>query len=305
MRPAPLLCLFLLSGCITVPRSAVLGMTASPLGAGRTEVGVSGGLAILSETEPPETRVSSGVTTSDWLTRAGASMQAEAHVHHGLSDWLGLNLHVSQAGIQPGLKITLLERVVTLALMPEVGFGLLAGQTGETQFVGSTRADGPPLAELRWLLVAGGRLLLSHPNTGVYFGVGYQFQLAGQNASQKDGTRELLSQSTTHTLHNVQAAFGWEVRAGNLRVRPEFAAVITPEWSTSTSSGGTQALRAGGNGFLLLPNVTFALVSDAPPRQPDEDEPPRRGGGRRERDRDRRPSDGGDDDDLDDPAFRR
>lgn len=305
MRHVSLPCLLLLSGCITVPRPAVLGMTASPLGAGRTEVGLSGGVAVLSETEPPQTTSLLGITVSDWTTRGGVSPQAEANVHHGLSDWLGLNLHVSQAGIQPGLKITLLERVVTLALMPEVGFGLLAGQTGATQFVGSSRTDAAPLSELRWLLVAGGRFLLSHPNTGVYFGVGYQFQLAGQNLSQKDGTRELLSQSTTHTLHNVQAAFGWEVRSGNLRIRPEFAAVITPEWSTSLSSGGTQALRSGGNGFLLLPNVTFAAVSDAPPRTVDDEEPPRRGNGKRDRERERRRSGDADEDDLDDPAFRR
>jgi hypothetical protein len=305
MRHASLLCLFLLSGCLTVPRSAVWGMTASPLGTGRTEVGLAGGVAILSETEPPQASSFLGVTVSDWTTRGGASMQAEANVHHGLSDWLGLNLHVSQAGVQPGLKITLIERAVTLALMPEVGFGLLAGQTGATQFVGSSRTDAPPVTELRWLLLAGGRFLLSHPNTGVYFGMGYQLQLAGQNASQKDGTRELLAQSTTHTLHNLQAAFGWEVRSGNLRIRPEFAAVITPEWSTGFSSGGTQALRSGGNGFLLLPNVTVAAVSDAPARTVDEDEAPRRGSGKRDRERERRRSGDADEDDLDDPAFRR
>ena len=300
--PALLASLALTSGCITVPRSAVLGMTASPLGAGRTEVGLSGGLGILSESEPPQTTNFLIFTQTDWTTRAGASPLAEANVHHGLNDWLGLNLHVSQAGVQPGLKVTVLERAVTLGVMPEVGLGLLAGSTGHTTFQGSSRTDAAPVSELRWIFSAGGRLLLSHPGSGVYGGAGYQLLLAGTSQSQRSGADEVASQSTTHTVHNVQAAFGWETRYGSLRVRPELAAVITPDWTVRERAGNTELGRGGGNGLLLFPNVTFALVSE---RQrtvdEEEEEAPRRGG----RSKGRRPAPGEEDEDLEDPAFRR
>jgi hypothetical protein len=296
-----LLSAFVLTGCITVPRSAGLGMTASPLGAGRTEVGLSSGLAILSESEPPSTTNFLIFTQTDWTTRAGASPLAEANVHHGLNDWLGLNLHVSQAGVQPGLKVTLLERAVTLGLMPEVGFGLLGGSTGQTVFQGSSRTDTPPVSELRWAFNAGGRFLLSHPGSGVYGGVGYQLQLAGVMRSQRQGAEELMSSATSHTLHNVQAAFGWEVTYGSVRVRPELAAVITPDWTVRERNGTTELGRGGGNGFLLFPNVTFALVSErARTLDEDEDEAPRRGRGKG-----RRAPPRSDEEDLDDPAFRR
>jgi hypothetical protein len=301
-KPAALLLsALLLSGCITVPRSAVLGMTAAPLGAGRTEVGLSGGLGILSESEPPQTTNFLIFTQTDWTTRGGVSPLAEANVHHGLNDWLGLNLHVSQAGVQPGLKVTLLERAVTLGVMPELGFGLLGGNTGQTTFQGSTRTDAAPVSELRWAFNAGGRFLLSHPGSGVYGGVGYQLQLAGVARSQRSGAEELLSQSTTHTLHNVQEAFGWEVTRGSLRVRPELAAVITPDWTVRERSGNTELGRGGGSGFLILPNVTFSMVSERLRTVEDEDEGPRRGS----RGKGRRGAARDDEDDLEDPAFRR
>ena len=297
-----LLTLSFLAGCITVPRTAVLGMTAAPLGAGRTEVGLSGGLGILSESEPPTTTNFLIFTQTDWVTRSGASPLAEANVHHGLNDWLGLNLHVSQAGVQPGLKVTLLERVVTLGLMPEVGLGLFGGNRGQTVFQGSSRTEAAPVSELYWAFNAGGRLLLSHPASGVYGGVGYQLQMAGVAKSQRSGAEELASTSTSNTLHNVQAAFGWEVTYGSLRVRPELAAVITPDWTIRERTGNSELGRGGGNGFLLFPNVTFAIVSERMRTlDDDEDEGPRRGG----RGKGRRPASRREDEDLDDPAFRR
>jgi hypothetical protein len=198
--------------------------------------------------------------------------------------------------------VTLLERAVTLGLMPEVGFGLLGGNTGQTTFQGNTRTDAAPVSELRWALNAGGRFLLSHPGSGVYGGAGYQLQMAGVSRSQRSGAEDLLSQSTTHTLHNVQAAFGWEVTYGSIRVRPELAAVITPDWTIRERTGNSELGRGGGNGFLLFPNVTFAIVSERMRTlDDDEDEGPRRGG----RGKGRRPASRREDEDLDDPAFRR
>ncbi|MBM4380882.1 MAG: hypothetical protein FJ086_16505, partial [Deltaproteobacteria bacterium] len=157
-------------------------------------------------------------------------------------------------------------------------------------------------SSLYWAFNAGGRFLLSHPGSGVYGGAGYQLQLAGVANSQRSGAEELLSTSVSHTLHNVQAAFGWEVTYGSLRVRPELAAVITPDWTVRERSGTTELGRGGGNGFLIFPNVTFAVVSErARTREDEEDEGPRRGG----RGKGRRPASRDEEDDLDDPAFRR
>lgn len=304
-----LLIAIIIQGCVT-PRSVGTGITAAPLGPGVNEVGVSAGFTWQTQTNPPTTVSAGNTITQTWQQGAGVQIPAaEANAQFGLTRMLGLNLHLSPAGIQPGLKVTLLERAVTLGLMPDLGLGWTSGGTKTIVFTNQNRDDGLPQSQSNFVFLGGLRFLLMHPGSGAYGSVGYQYQTVTQTLISRTGSAENKS-STTTTLHNVVAAVGYEFKRGALRIRPELAFEITPELGMSTRQNEDPAVSmSGGNSFFIFPNVTFAIageaakdrdedeVREAPARgdeDEDEDEGPRRRG-KSQRHREEDDSEGSDD----------
>ncbi len=85
-----------------------LGMMAAPVGRG-TEVGVFSGVGYGAQTGPIVTNtnpVTGEQTNSQTQNRVFNIPAFEANVQKGFNDHIALNVHVSPAGIQPGLKWT-------------------------------------------------------------------------------------------------------------------------------------------------------------------------------------------------------
>lgn len=295
---APLLLLSV--GCLT-PRSVALGNTAAALGPGQHEVSVTGGLSWQTQTAAPQVTEANNNTITSYATAAGVQFPAaEANAQFGLTKIFGLNLHLSPAGIQPGLKMTLLQRPVTIGILPELGVGFGSFGNGQTVFVNDQKTEADPTYQSFFGFNAGARVLFFHQGSGAYGGLGYQFQSFSVKSSTGQGTTAVI-QSSTDTLHNVLAAIGYELKTGSLRIRPELAIAITPERSTSVSTNNAAAIsRSGGNAFFFFPNVTFAIAGAPGASRDGEEETDA------EEERERRREDGetsdADDEDLDENA---
>lgn len=281
------------------PRSVALGNTAAALGPGKHEVAVTGGFSWQTQTVAPTVEERNNATITTYSTSSGVQLPtAEANVQFGLTRLFGLNLHISPAGVQPGLKMTLLERAVVIGLLPELGFGWANGATQPTVFNNQTVVPTDPTWSSNVILNAGARVLFFHPGSGAYGGLGYQYQAFTYRQSQGTGTNAAVT-STTDSLHNILAAVGYELRSGSLRIRPELAVAITPERSTSVSINNEAALsRSGGNAFFLFPNVTFAIEGQPGARAEGEEEEDEE----RERRREDGDGDEGEEDELDENA---
>ncbi len=327
-----LCCLAALSvGCI-VPRSMVYGQMAAPVGRGATEVGVFTGAQYVSQTNPPfETQDVDGNTIRNQQVATGFSIPAfEANLQYGFSDHLGLNMHLSPAGLQPGLKWTLNKsKVAHVALLPAIAFGYASGYS-EVAFSG---ADGvlrrrDPRQTTSFTFLSGLKLLASH-RSGVYGGVGYDFIfnrsldraiVGGGNVQDEVST---LTQSGTHT---ITAAVGLEIKLGLVRLKPEVAFAISPGIASTVTSkvppNESTATAYGGTSWAIFPGFTLSVASPAREMTDDEREEEaeaerkakRRRGGEEEDDEDdedERPRQTGkkkrqlDDDDEEDNARKR
>src|SRR5688572_30464295 len=85
------------AGC--VPYSGAVGQTAAPLPIGGTEVGATVGFGYQSveEEDPPDPAIAEATTFT-------SMPKVEANALFGLTELLGVNVHASDAGLQPGLK---------------------------------------------------------------------------------------------------------------------------------------------------------------------------------------------------------
>src|SRR5579863_2218069 len=92
--------LALWSAACVLPRSAIQGQTAAPVGAGNAEVALSAGLGYQIDNQPP---VVSGGTSTTNSTETFWLPGFEGNAQYGFTDWLGLNVHVAKAGLQPGI----------------------------------------------------------------------------------------------------------------------------------------------------------------------------------------------------------
>src|SRR5207302_729187 len=98
----PVFVLALAPACIT-PHSLAFGTTARPVGAGAAELSVSPGIAYESANSAPAVNGNTTVTTN---TRALGIPLSEANLEYGATDTVGVNLHLSTAGVQPGVKFS-------------------------------------------------------------------------------------------------------------------------------------------------------------------------------------------------------
>jgi hypothetical protein len=276
--------LALASGCI-VPRSMVLGQMAAPVGRGATEVGVFSGVQYASQTNPTfdaRNDINDPIKTTE--RTAGFSIPSfEANLQHGFNEKFALNVHASQAGIQPGLKWTLNDsKVANVALLPAVAFGY-ASTGGATLTSGvvngvsdGVQAEGGNNSHTSFTFLGGLKLLFSH-RSGFYAGVGYDFIFnRNYNAAIVGavGVTDKQEIILTTTSHQISASVGIDIKLGMVRIRPEVAFAVYPGIGQSRTvrlaPADDTVSSTGGFGFAIFPGFTIAIVS--PMRELTEDE---------------------------------
>ncbi len=249
------------AGCVA-PRSLTVGQLAAPVGRGATEVGVFGGVLYGAQTDPTLTDKSQAVH------RVFGAPTAEANVQHGFNDTFALNLHASNAGLEPGLKITLnRSRVAHVALLPAVGLGY--GSYASSTLVDDGNGllvETAPASVTSFTFLAGLKVLVSH-RSGFFAGVGYDL-LYHRSLSTQDRGGPAPAQTLTQSLsHQVSASVGFDFVIGAMvHLRPEVAFAVYPGGSKSIATlvppanvvndGG-----AGGFGFVVLPGLSIAVAS--------------------------------------------
>ncbi len=250
----------LLTAAQAMPRSAGLGQPALPLPEGGAEIAVSPGVGFQAINGPP---IPAGpnafnVATSNTL----AFPSAEANLGLGLSDRLGLNLHLSAAGLALGAKLAFPHSPLSVAVMPEVGLAFWstgtssvhqqAGANGQTDTGGTSAFE----------VVLGVRAIASH-SSGLYAGAGYSFQqISTTQTGPGAGGKGKVDFS-----HGISAAVGYELGKGVLKIRPELALLGLPMVGGWNLAGAKSTWAGSGSEVFLFPNVTFAFAA-AQPGQP-------------------------------------
>jgi hypothetical protein len=237
-----------LGACVTPvivvhPRSGAFGQTAEALPPGEAEVGVSAGLFY----ESQSTGAATGVATPFGTSTAFNVVAAEADVAHALAEGIALNVHASAAGLQPGLRIALLQGDVAVAVQPEVAVGFSV--TG-TQ--GGSSGD----SQNTLLVLLAGLKLLASTEAGLYGGVGYGFQFSQLVTGSGADAR-----SSRTDAHNLSFALGFDLNLGALRLRPEIAAMVSPAGSFAVfdSAGAVTGTASIAPAWFFFPNVTLAV----------------------------------------------
>lgn len=268
-----------LVGCIT-PHSMALGQLAAGVGRGATEVGVFTGLQYGEQLNPAVAGVdvAGDPTSTQTRTRAFGLPSAEANLQYGFSDQVGLNVHASPAGLQPGLKLTLNKsRVANVALLPAVGVGYSSVLSSNyVAGVDGQQVEGPRTATTSFTFVAGLKLLFSH-RSGFYAGVGYDLLLHNAVASTANSATTDWQETRTFTLeHQLMAALGIDIAFGLVHLRPEIAFAVMPGISqTLTSVTGTtpsSVTNGGGFGWALFPGFSLAVATPVKPKSEAEEE---------------------------------
>ena len=243
MRPPAGIVLAALAACpACLPYSAAVGQTAAPISRGGIEAGVSTGIGYQRVTEE-----NPDPAQPDDSTTMLALPKLEANILYGVSEALGFNLHVSDAGLQPGVKISAATTgKVQVAFLPAIAFGM-------------QRSSGEGDKATLTSLLLGGRLLASSPNSA-YGAIGYDFQRIDQE--QTAATDPTSSDSSTMTIHNLTAAVGYDLPLGDARLRPELAVVYAPKASTDDDDPMSQD--AEWDRLALFVNFTIAVATPSP-----------------------------------------
>lgn len=263
------------SGCIT-QRSMGILQTARPVGKGGADVAASASLMYQSQTAPP---VSSsdpgGQPVNTTTTRRGFQLPwFEGNFNYGLGEQVGLNVHMSPAGIQPGLKWTLnRSSQAWISLLPEIGAGYFSVNNSDAV----SNVDGRQLDRnvgyvSSFIFMAGMKILISH-RSGFYGAVGYDFLFTSNFTQTSVGTAASVSKSTlTSTQHQIQAGVGMSIPVGWLSIRPEisfaFVPAITGAQTTQIDDQMPSTIGAGG-GYAWALTGGFAFAITSPPDRSD------------------------------------
>jgi hypothetical protein len=235
-------------------QSVSFGQTASPLGSGNAEVAMTPGFGYSSMTQPS---VDGTPDDAKQVDNSIVVPAIEGNFAYGLSDTMNLNIHgahsrignTSGTAIQPGVKINLMRGGFDLAVLPQIGFsyGTMTSEVNNAE----TTSSGPGL-------LAGAKILASHA-MGVYYGLGYDFSYQALTTEVTGGETEL-----TNTGHNVNVGLGYNWQMGNFNIRPEIAFLYSITNATA-SAGGAEQDFVDGNGWMVFPNISFAVGSGSPP----------------------------------------
>ncbi|MBL8914017.1 MAG: hypothetical protein JNM17_25155, partial [Archangium sp.] len=309
-----LACAFALlaSGCI-VPRSMITGQMAAPVGRGATDVGVFTGVLYGSQTNPGfvgQDAIGDPITTAQ--RSSGFSLPAfEANLQYGFNDHVGLNVHASSAGLQPGVKFTVNKsKVAHFALMPQVAFGY--GSTGSVNLVSGAdgvQREGGPTSNTSFTFLGGLKLLVSAKfnKTAAFFaGAGYDFIFNRNfNAAQLGAvgsTSESSSTINSTTGHQIAVSVGFDIALGWVHLRPEVAFGVYPGIAQSRTINNppdsTTVAATGGFGWAIFPGFTLSVQS--PQRELTAEEEEEEAERAKEEARKKKRRGGEDDDDTDD-----
>jgi hypothetical protein len=254
-------------GCLT-PRSIMVGQMAAPIGKGAAEIGLGAGVGYAAQSGPIIQNPGGGSTQQ--LTKGFGLPTFEGNAHFGFGDHLGLNMHVSSAGIQPGVKITVNKsQVAHFALMPQAAIGYASfGQANYVAGTDGVQMETTPTWTTAFTFMIGLRVMVSH-RSGFYASVGYDF-IATRSTTNVGASMTSSPTSTLNTSlqHQLAVNVGFTVAVNWLRIRPEIAVGILPAISSSTHSGGVDTSGYGGYGFVILPG--FSLVAVTPKVTKDE-----------------------------------
>ncbi|MFT3708208.1 MAG: hypothetical protein QM817_11195 [Archangium sp.] len=304
--------LALLSGCI-VPRSMVTGQMAAPVGRGATDIGVYTGVQYAQQTNPAY--IGQDAVTGDpnsiALRSTGFSMPAfEANLQYGFNDHVGLNVHASSAGIQPGVKLTVNKsKVAHFALLPQVAFGYAS--TGSTSLVAGpdgVQVPTSPTSGTSFTFLGGLKLLVSAKfnKTAAFFaGAGYDFIFNRNFNSQLLGTGNSTDAASTinsTTAHQISVSVGIDIALGWVHLRPEVALGFYPGIAQSRTVNNppdsNTVAATGGFGWAIFPGFTLAVQT--PQRELTAEEEEEEAENAKEEARKKRKKNGEDDDEDDD-----
>lgn len=260
-------------GCVT-QRSLSVGQMASGVGKGGADVNVFTGVLYQQQSAPPITGTDgAGDPFSTQVNSTGFSFPwFEANANYGFNDHVALNAHMSPAGFEPGVKITLNKsRIAHVALLPAIGIGY-------AQYSESTTSAGGngvgtvvnPNSTSQLLFLAGLKFLVSH-RSGFFIGLGYDFMFTRSVQNSVTGTPQTLvyhQTVLTSLQHQIGLGVGMSIKVGMLSIRPELAFAIVPAISgTRTVDNASAYSASGGFSWALLPGFGFALTS--PPNRSD------------------------------------
>jgi hypothetical protein len=250
------------SACL-LPRSAVLGQTAAPVGAGGAEMAVSTGLAYQIDNTPPVNAAgqpcpNATAVCSSTQTQTLQIPSFEGNAQIGFTDWLGLNLHVSTAGLQPGLKLNLASGTFNFAILPEVAFGYAQQGKSTTTGTSANQTTTNGNTDYYFSFLVGAKLLASH-SIGFYGGLGYDFQNLSTSTVDNKGFNQGSQSQQAHVL-TINA--GWSFHVSSFDIRPEMAVLILPSNTNGTLVGQTSTSFGGGSGLVFFPNLTIAAATN-------------------------------------------
>lgn len=268
-----LCCLAALSSGCLVPRSMVYGQMAAPVGRGATEVGVFTGVQYAAQNNPPyDTQDIDGNAVRNQLVATGFAIPSfEANLQYGFSDHVGLNVHLSPAGLQPGLKWTINKsKVAHVALIPAVAFGYGSAYSDVTfSGVDGVLKKRDPRQTTSFTFLSGFKFIASH-RSGVYGGVGYDFIFNRSLERAIVGTGNVQDEVSTLTqsgTHTITAAVGLDITLGLVHLKPEIAFGISPMIANTVTSklppNETTISASGGFAWAIFPGFTLSVASPA------------------------------------------
>jgi hypothetical protein len=190
----------------------------------------------------------------------------------GITDGLGLNLHLSEAGLQPGVKIAMSHGTgFDVAVLPEVAVSYSYNSSLESVSISSASSpaasNGTSTGSALGIMV-GVKLLISSPS-GLFGGIGYDYQRETSSTSATmisalGGTTTITTSLTTE-VHNLSAGVGCAMAMGAVSLRPEVDILLSPNFGETLSvTGGSSTAATGGTFWVIYPNVTVALRSPGP-----------------------------------------
>jgi hypothetical protein len=252
----------------------IYGQMAAPVGRGANELSTFVGVQYATQTNPPfnSTDIGGEKFSNQNNVKAFALPGSEANFQHGFDDHVALNVHLSQAGIQPGIKWTLNKsRVAHVALLPAVAFGYGSqGSSTLTSGMNGIQVENNPSVTTSFQFLAGLKFLVSH-NSGFYAGIGYDFSLNRSVTVSLVGQQQTQDRSdilTVLTSHQLSAAVGFDIAIGMLHLRPEVAFAVNPIFNVETtnrSPGAASAMdpsrSAGGFAFAIFPGFSLSIAT--------------------------------------------
>lgn len=258
-------------GCLT-PRSSLLMTTAAPIGTGVLDLSVGTGIGIGSQLNPPgaTTTNAQGEPETPQERAVGLALPyAEANLQYGLNRRIGLNFHMSPAGLQPAAKFTLTRsKVVFFSIMPSIAFGYGSSQVTDT----ITGQDGKatPVRDVTttsFSFLTGLKFLFSHVS-GFFIAAGVDYQFHRWFTGLPGTATTDLFRSTV-SMHSAAFGFntGLEVGLGEqklIRLRPEVAFNVAPfaGFEASQVGSNTNSLpRANGLSWAIVPAVSLSIVT--------------------------------------------